>query len=66
MDQLTTPGIGLNGDTVGPWLKEAPSTTHGYVIGFDLTPGSTYGDITVASTNPVHPAADGNGNCGYA
>lgn len=58
--------VGLTGQEVGPWLKEAPSTTHGYVIGFDPTAGPKFGDITVASTNPVHAAADGNANCAYA
>lgn len=59
---LTSTAIGLNGTQVGPWLKDIPSTGHGYVLGFD--PAS--GDITVASISPAHPAADGNTNCQYA
>jgi prepilin-type N-terminal cleavage/methylation domain-containing protein len=54
---------GMTGSTVGPWIKEAPSSSH-YTIGFDTAPGSTYGDITVAAG--THAATDGNGNCAYA
>ena len=64
--QLTTATPGPGGNTLGPWLKEAPSTDHGYVISFDLTPGSTFGNIMVASTSPAHAAQDGSANCTYA
>jgi type II secretory pathway pseudopilin PulG len=65
-NDLTGTTVGVNGTTVGPWIKEAPSSDHGYVIGFDLNPGSTFGNITVASTNPAHAAQEGNANCAYA
>jgi general secretion pathway protein G len=59
---LTVTTTGATGSQVGPWLKEAPSSTHGYVLGFD----SMSGDITVASSNPVHQAQVGDGNCDFA
>ena len=64
--QLQNQTTGLNGDTVGPWLKEASGNTNSYIISFDTTPGSTYGNIQVASVNPWHAAQDGNANCAYA
>ncbi len=63
---LTGTTMGVNGHNVGPWIKEAPSTSNGYVIGFDPTPGINFGNITVASTNPAHAATDGNANCRFA
>lgn len=58
--QLETQQVGQNLALVGPWIKEAPSSTH-YTISFDLTPGQHYGDIAVAT--PGHPAVDGSSNC---
>ena len=57
---------GITGSMVGPWIKEAPRTGDGYVIGFDLNPGGTFGDITVATSNPPHAAEDGSANCAFA
>jgi len=66
--QLKATGTSPSGDTVGPWLKEAPATTNGYIIGIDdgTIAGGTKGNITVASVSPAHPAADGSANCAYA
>lgn len=47
---------------VGVWLREAPTTSNGYVIGID--PAS--GNVTVQSTNPAHAAQPGNANCAFA
>jgi general secretion pathway protein G len=59
---LTGTTTGLTGSPVGPWLRDVPSSTHGYVIGFDAATG----DITVASSNPAHGALVGAANCAYA
>jgi general secretion pathway protein G len=59
---LTVTTTGATGSQVGPWLKEAPSSTHGYTLGFE----SATGDVTVASSSPVHAAQIGDGNCAYA
>lgn len=64
--QLEGTTVGVNGDEVGPWIKEAPSSDKGYAIGFDTTPGPTYGNITVSTSNPAHPAQNGDTNCAYA
>ena len=67
-DLLSTK-TGMTGQLVGPWLKEAPTSTHGYVIGFDLTPplnSVNYGNVTVQSTNPAHGPDVGNADCSYA
>lgn len=50
--------LGLNHHMVGPWIKEAPTSSH-YTIGIDAS-----GNITVAATG--HAAAPGNANCSYA
>jgi general secretion pathway protein G len=50
------------GQLVGVWLREAPATSNGYVIGID--PAS--GNVTVQSTNPAHAAQVGNANCAFA
>ena len=60
---LESQAIGVTHLTVGPWLREAPVSTH-YTIGFDPNPGANLGNITVAAGG--HPASDGNGNCQYA
>ena len=60
---LETQTTGVTHTIVGPWLREAPVSTH-YVIGFDPGPGATLGNITVAAGG--HAATDGNGNCQYA
>lgn len=66
LNQLEAPVV-VHGDTLGPWIKDAPGTSH-YVIGIDdgSIPGGSAGNITVASVNPAHAAADGNGNCAFA
>ncbi len=58
----------INGQPVGPWLKDTPGNTSHYVIGIDdgSTPGGSVGRITVASFAPAHAATDGAGNCAYA
>lgn len=59
--QLEGTTVGVNGEEVGPWIKDMPGSDRGYTIGFDIAPGGTYGDITVATAG--HPPQDGNGNC---
>lgn len=60
---LESQATGVNHLTVGPWLREAPSSNN-YTIGFDPGPGATLGNITVAAGG--HAASDGNANCQYA
>jgi prepilin-type N-terminal cleavage/methylation domain-containing protein len=50
------------GRLVGVWLREAPTTSHGYVIGIDPATGN----VTVQSTNPAHAAQVGSANCAFA
>ena len=59
-NQLETQQPGQNQPLVGPWIKEAPSSPY-YTIGFYPTPGSSFGDVTVAT--PGHPAQIGSTNC---
>lgn len=63
---LTGRTVGVDGHQVGPWIKEAPASSHGYILGFDLTPGPNYGNITVASASPAHGPDDGSADCAYA
>ncbi len=55
---LETPTTGPDGSTVGPWIKEAPSSSY-YTIAINSS-----GDITVATG--THVASLGNANCAYA
>jgi general secretion pathway protein G len=57
---LTTTQTAPDGSTVGPWLKELPSNTGHYTIGYN----AANGNIQVATTG--HAAADGPGNCAFS
>lgn len=61
VDDFLTTKTGLSGGSVGPWLKELPSTGGGYQLGIDAS-----GAITVTSTNPAHGPDPGNADCSYA
>jgi general secretion pathway protein G len=68
ISQLYGTTSGIDGTSVGPWLKDSLGNTNRYVIAIDdgTVPGGTAGNITVQTFAPPHSRADGNANCTYA
>lgn len=60
---LLLPATGTDGGSVGPWLREVPTSSR-YTIGINATPGPQFGAVTVAAGS--HPAQVGSANCSNA